>query len=83
MLPLRASYKSDREDARGVDLADQRFCGASDVQKGIVDGDRSDALTMLHVFGVEDVAVGFDSCYENECVVEVIAIAGSDLQRAS
>ena len=36
---------------------------------------RSDALTVLHVFGVEDVAASLQSCSKYQCIVDVIAIS--------
>jgi hypothetical protein len=43
---------------------------------------RPDALTVLHVFGVEDVAASLQSCCKYQCIVDVIAISGSDLERS-
>jgi hypothetical protein len=38
----------------------------SNSQKWIADRERTDALTILHIFGVEGVAAGLQGCGENQ-----------------
>lgn len=52
------------------------------LEEGVLDREAFDLLAMLHVFGVEDIATGFDGGRQDEGVVDLIAIAVSNRYRS-